>query len=399
MKEIYCDPTKRHDFVYLFDVTNGNPNGDPDAGNLPRVDPETMHGIVTDVCVKRKVRDYVAGVLQRPIFIQSETALNTLYGRALASARDDKGNSVGRPIPLNLAEDKNLKGLLENEAFAEWLENLDDEEMLFEPAESVLTYLGAARSRNEFAKLLQGDEDVEPGLKRSLGVLAKSLSDAARSVPKLKREARGIVKNDLVKKYFDIRMFGAVLTAGTNAGQVRGPMQLTFAQSIDPIQPRDIPITRVAITKPSDLLRKQTEMGRKAIVPYGLYRLHGFYSPYLGRRRKDDGAWEAVVSESDLGDFWEALRKMFEFDRSAARGEMIVRGLYVFTHEDEKGNAPSHKLFDLISVKPCGEKPPRRFDDYRDGITVPEAGSIEGYPGVTLSRVVSELAATANADD
>jgi CRISPR-associated protein Csd2 len=243
--------------------------------------------------------------------------------------------------------------------------------------------------------LLQGDESIEAGLKAPLGILAASFADAARTVPKLKREARGIVKEEMVKRYYDIRMFGAVLTAGTNAGQVRGPMQLTFARSIDAIHPRDVLITRVAITKPSDLLRKQTEMGRKAIVPYGLYRLHGFYSSHLARRRKEDGTWEGTVSESDLGDFWEALENMFEFDRSAARGEMIVRGLYVFTHDNEKGNAASHKLFDLISVKSCGDKLARSFDEYRSGISAPQAGRVEGYPGVTLSWVVAEEAVAA----
>lgn len=402
MPGVHCDPNKRHDFVYLFDVTNGNPNGDPDAGNLPRVDPETMHGLVTDVCIKRKIRDYMAGVLGRPIFIQSETALNTLYHRAEKQARDDKGNPVGQSVELRLGEDAEMKELLENEGFVEWLGEVESDDVEFDPESNVLTYSGEARKQNDLRQLLAGEGDVKREIGEWVLALAKKLADAVKKSPKLTREARGIIKEDLRKKYFDILMFGAVLTAGTNAGQVRGPMQLTFAHSIDPIQPVDVPITRVAITKPSDQLRKQTEMGRKAIVPYGLYRLHGFYSPMLARRRKADGQWETIVSERDLEEFWEALTKMFEFDRSAARGEMVARGLYVFTHENEKGDAPAHRLFELVKVKPlcAGDseeklRSPRSFQDYVSGVEVPAKGPVEKHAKVTLTHVVHEAAAQA----
>jgi CRISPR-associated protein Csd2 len=386
--------------VYLFEVTNGNPNGDPDAGNLPRVDPETMHGLVTDVCIKRKIRDYVAGVLGRPIFIQSETALNTLYYRAAGEAKDEKDNRVAEAVVLKLAEDADLKKLLDSEGFLEWLGEIDSEGVEFDPEVNLLTYFGEARRQNELRKLLTGEGEVGKEDAAWAAALARKLADAVKNSPKLTRKERGIIKEDLRAKYFDIRMFGAVLTAGTNAGQVRGPMQLTFARSIDPIQPVDVPITRVAITKPSDLLRKQTEMGRKAIVPYGLYRLHGFYNPMLARRRKADGEWGTIVTEKDLEEFWEALTKMFEFDRSAARGEMVVRGLYVFTHESEKGDAPAHRLFELVKVKPrcvgAGEekaRSPRSFQDYVGGIEVPEQGPVVAYPKVTLTRVVHDAEA------
>lgn len=290
------NPKTRHEFVLLFDVVNGNPNGDPDAGNLPRVDPETMHGLVTDVALKRKVRDYVQN-LQRDevgnptegygIFIQSRVALNTLIEQA--------GEVVG--------------------------------------------------------------------IKQS-----KTAQDAVRA--------------ELCRRYYDIRLFGAVLSTGDlNAGQVRGPVQITFARSLHPVAPLDLAITRKARTTEERMETGETEMGRKPIVPYGLYRAHGFFNPYL--------AEQTGVSERDLELFWEAIQNLFEFDRSAARGEMAVRGLFVFTHDNPKGNAPAHKLFELVQVRRLEDgRPPRSFAEYE--IVAPPAGSLDahGFPGVTLTRLV-----------
>lgn len=377
---MHTDPNKRHDFVFLFDVNNGNPNGDPDAGNLPRIDPETMHGLVTDVCIKRKIRDYVAGILKRDIFIQSEVALNTLYDRAFSEAKDENGSLVGSSIEVKI--DKDLAAMLEaNEGeLAAYLEGLEVEGLDFDPEEK-LTYFGATRTKRDFLTLLTKDlaSDASEALKSACGKLAAKLGDAAKGKPKPSPKTRGIVKADLVQKFFDIRMFGAVLTAGTNAGQVRGPVQFTFAKSVGPIHSMEISITRVAITKPSDRIRKTTEMGRKAIVPYGLYRTHGFYNPFLGRQN--------VVTEDDLKDLWEATEKMFEFDRSASRGEMTARGLWVFTHENEKGNAPAHKLFELVRVTPCDGDPPRAFGDYQGRLQFPKDGPVEGFPGITAKRL------------
>ncbi|MGA3028105.1 MAG: CRISPR-associated protein [Bryobacteraceae bacterium] len=378
----YRDPNKRHDFVFLFDVTNGNPNGDPDAGNLPRTDPETMHGLVTDVCIKRKIRDYAAGVLGRQIFIQSETALNTLVREARRAAKDKDGKPLGEPLRCDL-HGAGLKEILEanDGALSDWL--LDREDFEFDPETGSLIYDGDVESLKDF-EAEEFPDEVSGFAKKLAKVLAK---EARGKKKKLSPEARGIVKLDMRKRYLDIRMFGAVLTAGTNFGQVRGPMQLTFATSVDPIQPLDVSITRVAITKPSDQARKSTEMGRKAIVPYGLYRLHGFYNPLLGKEKNAKGEPEQLVSEQDLTDFWSALKDLFTFDRSAARGEMVVRGICVFTHECEKGNAPAHKLFELVRVPPCGETVPRSFDDYRDSIALPKEGPLDAYPGVTVSHV------------
>jgi len=274
---LYTDPRKRHEFVLLFDVVNGNPNGDPDAGNMPRVDPETMHGLVTDVALKRKIRNYVQitkkGQVGMRIFIQSMIALNKL--------------------------------------------------------------------KEEVA------EKVDPPL-------TKEEREGKRPIPRL--------QSRLCAEFYDIRMFGAVLSTGDkedrlNAGQVRGPVQLTFARSIDPVLPLDIAITRQARTTEERMETGTTEMGRKPLIPYGLYRAHGYFNPYL--------AEQTGVTVEDLETLWEALQNLFEFDRSAARGEMNVRGLWVFTHENPKGNAHAHELFELVTVrKRDGVTTPRSFDDY-----------------------------------
>ncbi|MGA8026751.1 MAG: type I CRISPR-associated protein Cas7, partial [Bryobacteraceae bacterium] len=259
---IYCDPSKRHDFVFLFDVTNGNPNGDPDAGNLPRVDPETNRGIVTDVCIKRKIRDYVQGVLGQPIYIQGETALNKLYSKALEDTK------LSQPAKLKLIDYPKLKAYLENEEvdFGEWLAGVDADGFDYDPESTEVTYLGEAKKASDIQKHLTGDVEIEGDVKRAVSELSGEIAKACKKV-KVSREARSKTKEDMRDGYWDARMFGAVLTGGTNAGQIRGPMQLTFATSIDPIVPRDISITRVAITRQADMLRKQTEMGRKAYVP------------------------------------------------------------------------------------------------------------------------------------
>jgi CRISPR-associated protein Csd2 len=295
----YCDPSYRQDFVLIFEVTDGNPNGDPDAGNLPRVDPETMQGLVTDVCLKRKVRDYVDATngdqANFKIYVQNKgIALNTLHERAY--------------------EDLKLKST------------------------------GTKQKR----------EDV----------------DQTRAW--------------MCRNFFDIRTFGAVMTTEVNCGQVRGPVQLTFARSVDPIIPLDLSITRVAITKKQDIDfvetekgtegGKVTEMGRKALVPYGLYVGYGFVNAHF--------AAQTGFSVEDLTLFWEALQQMWDLDRSASRGRLACRGLYVFTHDSKLGKAPAHKLFDLIKVSSLdAEKPPRQFKDYE--VTLPESASLP--EGVTLT--------------
>ncbi len=283
------DPTRRHDFAFVFDVQDGNPNGDPDGNNLPRTDPETEQGIVTDVCLKRKVRDYVVLASDNRIYIEH------------------KG------VSLN------------------------------------------AQNRKAF---------------ESIGVEPKQATS----------QQRDDARSWMCERFYDVRMFGAVLSTGQNeglnAGQVRGPVQLTFAQSIGKVLPQDLSITRVAITREADREEKETEFGRKTLIPYGLYIGHGFFSPAL--------AQQTGVTEDDLSLFWQALANMFEVDRSATRGLMSTRGLYVFTHDSPLGNAPAHQLFALIKVEKNGDvAAPRKFDDYN--VTVDEAAVPNG---VSLQPVV-----------
>lgn len=297
----------RYEFVVLFDVENGNPNGDPDAGNMPRVDPETGYGIVTDVCLKRKIRNYVETVRENEpgydIYIKDSVPLNTSDKKALAANEIDVDKS-----------DKAIK--------------------------------------DEIASKKKDDPEIDRK-----------------------------IRDYMCSHYYDIRTFGAVMTtfvkAALNCGQVRGPVQIGFARSIDPIVPQEITITRVAITTEEDAQKKGTEMGRKHIVPYALYRAEGYVSANLARR-------VTGFSENDLALLWEALINLFENDRSAARGKMAVRELIVFRHASELGNAPAYKLFDTVAVqRKDKEKPPRAYSDYEVTINtqaVPE--------GVTCTRMV-----------
>lgn len=269
----------RYEFVILFDVENGNPNGDPDSGNMPRVDPETGCGLVTDVCLKRKIRNYVETV-------REDTAGYRIY--------------IKDQVPLNRSD-----------------------------AES-LTYLG----------------------------VDKDLKAAKKDDPSLD----GKIRDFMCQNFFDIRTFGAVMTTfvkgALNCGQVRGPVQLGFARSIDPILPQEITITRVSITTEADAAQKGTEMGRKYIVPYGLYRAEGYISANLARK-------VTGFSEDDLELLWEAILNMFENDRSAARGKMAVRELIVFKHASELGNAPAYKLFEAVHVERAADVTiPRKYSDY-----------------------------------
>ncbi len=303
------EPIKnRYEFVILFDVENGNPNGDPDAGNMPRTDPETGLGLVTDVYLKRKIRNYV------------ETVKEDAPGWRIY---------IKDNVPLNRSD---------NEAFAS------------------VGIEGAAE--------LKGDE-----LKKQLKK-AKEAGDVDR-----------LLRDYMCSQFYDVRTFGAVMTTmvkgALNCGQVRGPVQLSFARSIDPIIPQEITITRVAISTEADAERKGTEMGRKYIVPYGLYRCEGYVSANLARK-------STGFSEEDLALLWEAILNMFEHDHSAARGQMAVRELIVFRHASELGEAPAHRLFDTVHVAHQeGVTAPRSYADYT--VTVDEASLPEG---VTCTRMV-----------
>jgi len=277
----------RYEFVYLFDITNGNPNGDPDAGNLPRLDPETNRGLVTDVCLKRKIRNFVSL---------------------------DKGDTPGHAIYMQ------EKAVLNDQHQKAW---------------------------------------------EALGI-PPDAKEQYKKLPKDEAKARELTAW-MCSNFFDVRTFGAVMTTKVNSGQVRGPVQMAFATSIDPVVPLEISITRMAVTTREEADAQSGDnrtMGRKHIIPYGLYRAHGFISAKLAER--------TGFSQADLDLFWNALINMFEHDRSAARGEMAARKLIVFEHESAMGNAPAHVLFDAVTVErsqPEAEAAaPRRFADYRVAI-------------------------------
>lgn len=270
----------RYDFVILFDVENGNPNGDPDAGNMPRIDPESGYGLVTDVCLKRKIRNYVE-------MVKEEEKEYRIY--------------IKENIPLNRSD---------KEAY---------------------DYVGVAA----------GD------------IKAKKKEDS---------ELDWKIRDFMCKNFYDIRTFGAVMTTFVkdklNCGQVRGPVQIGFARSVDPVLPQEITITRVAITTEGDAENKGTEMGRKYIVPYALYRAEGYISANLARK-------VTGFSEEDLELLWQAILNMFENDHSAARGKMAVRKLIIFRHDNELGCAPAHKLFEGVKVgRRAGVEIARGFGDY-----------------------------------
>jgi CRISPR-associated protein Csd2 len=291
--------SNRIEFIFLFDVTNGNPNGDPDMGNMPRIDPETHRGLVTDVCLKRKIRNYVeANPPKNPangqafeIYVREKAVLNTQHKRAYDA-------------------------------------------------------LGVEREKGR--------------------------------LPKKEEEARAVTRW-MCDNFFDIRTFGAVMSTETNAGQVRGPVQIAFGRSEDPVQTLNIAITRMAVTTEREAEAQRGDnrtMGEKWIVPYGLYRMHGFVSAHLAER--------TGFSDEDFSVLVEALQNMFDHDRSASRGEMACRGLYVFRHDSALGNAPAHKLFETVHIHRTNGKdePPRAFGDYEvtvDRASIPAGVSLETY--------------------
>jgi len=340
-------PTKhvssRYDFVLLFDVIDGNPNGDPDSGNLPRLDPQTLQGLVTDVCLKRKIRNAIAvvgeGRTGYDLYFQTQDAVY----------------------------EKRVLNLLHKSAW-------DD--------------LGIKPAREGAEVAAEGDATRTTNPARVKGK------------PKAKAGDRGDFDNVrkarawMCQHFYDIRAFGAVMTTGVNCGQVRGPVQITFARSVDAIIPLEFAITRKSVTTEIDAAKQinkvddetQTRfgtitgtMGRKYTVPYGLYRCSGFINPYLA---KDTG-----FSTDDLQVFWDVLKGLiWEIDRSASRGLMCTRGLYVFEHASPLGSAPAHELFDRVRVERLGPgAAPRSFDQYKERITVDG----DGLPhGVTLHKLV-----------
>lgn len=350
---IYTDPARRHDFVLLFDVTDGNPNGDPDAGNLPRVDPETMQGLVTDVCLKRKVRNYILAakrnggqpVARFDIYVKERGVLNREHQRAYDAKEIEVGEPKSEAIPPDLAKifAAGGEGVSLPDGFTLEAGESDDSWTLF--------YSGLLDAQERKEALKQIGEELG---KKAKDFCSKVVKGAKSRKPT--HEEVDSARKWMCEQFFDIRAFGAVMSTGVNCGQVRGPIQMTFARSIDPVIPLDLSITRVAVTREEDA-SKERGMGRKALLPYGLYKSFGFVNPHFA---KDTG-----LSTDDLSLYWEAIQKMWDLDRSASRGFMTLRGMYVFTHEDAVGNAPAHVLFDRVQVnRKDGVEAPRVFSDY-----------------------------------
>jgi CRISPR-associated protein Csd2 len=322
----------RYDFVLIFDVKDGNPNGDPDAGNMPRLDAESGHGLVTDVALKRKIRNFVglvkeqdvrepeAGEKRFEIYVREKAILNHQNQRAYAALKLDVVDA--------LAED------------------------------------GAVI-----------EEDTDAKKKKPVKEKRKGSADEV-----------GRARQWMCQNFFDVRTFGAVMSTGINCGQVRGPVQLTFSRSVEPIVALEHTITRMAVATEGEAEKQQGDnrtMGRKHTVPYGVYVAHGFVSSFLAR--------QTGFGDDDLELVFQALAQMFEHDRSAARGEMSTRGLYVFKHDSELGNASAHALFERLQVKPVeAGAVARSFDAYAvafDGKSVAIGESVAAASGVTLERL------------
>lgn len=375
--KLYCDPAKRHDFVLVFDVTDGNPNGDPDAGNLPRTDPETLQGLVTDVSLKRKVRNFVDLVGEdQPdpgrlkIFVEHHGVLNDQIRRAYV----EQGMEAGKRVESDVSDGAVVKDLRDS----------------VEDIPSAFNFTDVSEDSEEKPKVAYSGEYSDSEFKAVIDELGDSFSAKTKNLfAALKKKSGKPDKNrDNVEKarkwmcanFYDVRMFGAVMSTGLNAGQVRGPLQLTFARSVNPVMPQDLAITRMAVTDEKDREKLQT-IGRKTLIPYGLYVGHGFFSPHLAK--------QTGVTAEDLQLFWDALVHMWSFDRSASRGLMAPRGLYVFTHENKLGNAPAHKLFERVTATLNGSvASPRKFEDYKVEVSAEGLLDESGFPGVTLTKVL-----------
>ena len=322
----------RYDFVLIFDVKDGNPNGDPDAGNMPRLDAESGHGLVTDVSLKRKVRNFVGLVKEQDerapvdgekrfeIYVREKAILNLQHERAYSA------------LNLAVTPEEQAPAATENEATD--------------------------------AKKKKPAKDKRKG----------SADEVA------------LARQWMCQNFFDVRTFGAVMSIGINCGQVRGPVQLTFARSVEPIVALEHSITRMAVATEAEAEKQQGDnrtMGRKHTVPYGVYVAHGFVSSFLAK--------QTGFGQDDLELLWQALGQMFEHDRSAARGEMSTRGLYVFQHDSELGNAPAHALFERLQVQPQeAGAVARSFDAYAvtfDGQSLAVGQSLQPAAGVTLTRL------------
>lgn len=354
----------RIDFVYIFDVKDGNPNGDPDAGNLPRVDAETGMGLVTDVCLKRKVRNYVQviseGKEKYDIYVKEKAVLGRSHVEAFKALGYVLGEESQHEIPENI-----LKEMMDI-SLCEGLSIIETDDIYYLVVESDAD----KKAIKDWSK----DSDLS---KESKKFITDSIK-GAKTRKQTPEETEG-GRKWMCSNFYDIRAFGAVLSlkSAPNCGQVRGPIQFTFARSVDPIVTSEHSITRMAVATEKEAEKQGGDnrtMGRKATVPYGLYVCHGFISANLAK--------QTGFSQEDLDLFWEALKNMFDVDRSAARGLMSAQKLIVFKHDSVLGNAPANKLFDLVKIEKKCDGVARSFSDYQ--VTIGE----NTYSGVSIEEMI-----------
>lgn len=353
----------RYDFVLYFDVKDGNPNGDPDAGNLPRIDAETGMGIVTDVCLKRKVRNYVTMVMRNEqpfdIYVKEKAVLGRAHVKAFKELGIDLGEEVRKIIP------DDIKSNFEEYDLPPGLQIVENEN---EKSELIVAIDADKKEIKQYLKENPPNRTVST-------FINNCLKDAKIRRPRQDEVEKG--RDWMCKNFYDIRTFGAVMSlkSAPNCGQVRGPIQLTFARSVDPIVALEHSITRMAVATEAESAKQHGDnrtIGRKYTVPYGLYRVHGFISANL--------AAQTGFNQDDLDLFWKALLEMFEHDRSAARGLMSTRKLIVFKHPNALGNKPAHELFARVTHRRTTTGPARDFSDYEillDGKLIAETFKME----------------------
>jgi CRISPR-associated protein Csd2 len=363
---VLLDPSRRHDCMFLFDIENGNPNGDPDAENAPRT--EGSYGLVTDGCLKAKIRRFLQDYGGREMFIQPTTPLNDIIRDAIVAA----GGRMAE-IDLSDADPDQLEDLLVHAA------QLTD----FEVDGSKLTYTGSDAKASAINRTLKTGLDKDSPLNKvikdlKVGELFEAAMKGRKGGTGIDDKVRGKAEMSLVRKYTDIRMFGGVMSTGLNAGQRRGPVQLVPASSIDPVMPAEMAITRQAKTSQARLDKSKTEIGRRTMLHYALYRGHLFYNAPLGI--------QSGVTKDDMQLMWEAMVRMFALDHASGRAMMRMRGLYIWSHSDKYGRAPFSRLFDLIKVRRAAGvevDAARSFEDYQVSVT-----EIEKNDQVIFTRLI-----------
>jgi CRISPR-associated protein Csd2 len=361
--------TNRYDFALVFDVQDGNPNGDPDAGNLPRVDPETGHGIVTDVCLKRKVRNFVQIVKNcaapYDIYVKEKAVLGRAHFEAFKKLGIETGQESRKTVPAELVESLSYLALPEGLTFVDG--GGEEANML------VVAPDADKKAIKEWLKEEKPDKKID-------ALIKEALKDAKPKKPTAEETEKG--RGQMCADFYDIRTFGAVMSlkSAPNCGQVRGPVQLTFGRSVDTVVTLEHSITRMAVATEAEAENQQGDnrtMGRKHTIPYGLYVAHGFISPFLAKQTK--------FCQEDLDLFWQALCNMFEHDRSAARGLMSTQRLIVFQHGSALGNAPAHSLFKRVRLcRKEPSRPARGFEDY--SLEIDKEGLPEGVTVIEMPR-------------